>query len=121
MRRRHVVTGLLVVAVVALFALPLLVDGGSGFTGTDSQATELIEESDPGYTPWFSSVFSPGSAEVESGLFALQAALGGGVLGYVLGRLRGRRGAGKATDKATDKATEKAAERATEKDGAGGP
>ena len=36
-------------------------------------------------------MFSPGSSEVESGLFALQAALGGGVLGYALGRLRSRR------------------------------
>lgn len=91
------VTALLVLAVVALFAVPLLLDGGSDYAGTDSQATQLIQDSDPGYQPWFSSVFSPSSKEVESGLFALQAALGGGVLGYALGRLKGRRTAGRTT------------------------
>ncbi len=87
---RRLVPVLLAGGVLVLLGLPLLLGGGSEFTGTDNQAVAAIQEQEPGYEPWFSSVLPPLSPSVESGLFAAQAAIGGGILGYVLGRLRRR-------------------------------
>ncbi|CAN5123813.1 hypothetical protein BH11ACT6_BH11ACT6_48740 [soil metagenome] len=90
--------GLLAVAAL-IFVVSLTVGGPSAsddpsvesFIGTDSAAVTSIEEAHPGYEPWFSQIFAPPSSEVESGLFALQAALGAGIFGYALGALRRRR------------------------------
>lgn len=86
---------LVAAAIVGIFLISFLgadtsdAPEGEAFGGTDSAATEALEEQ--GKEPWFQPVFEPGSGEVESGLFALQAALGAGVLGYVGGRLHERR------------------------------
>jgi cobalt/nickel transport protein len=85
---------LIVLAVVLIAAVPLLFGLGRGaepFAGSDSQAESAITEEYTTYEPWFSSLFEPPSGEVESGLFALQAALGAGVLGYCFGVVRTRR------------------------------
>ncbi len=80
-------SGWLVAAAVAIIAAPLVLPGmGGKFKGTDDQATEAIAESRPGYEPWFQPLWKPPSDEVESLLFALQAALGAGFLGYAIGR-----------------------------------
>lgn len=93
MTRSRLVTAALALGVLALLVLPLVLrSGGSGdaaFEGTDAQAVRLAEDS--GREAWFEPVLSPASAEVESGLFAIQAAIGALVLGYVFGRLHERR------------------------------
>ena len=59
--------------------------------GTDAAASEQIEASNKDYEPWFSPIWEQPGGEVESGLFALQAAIGAGILGFVLGTFRERR------------------------------
>jgi len=60
------------------------------FQGADDRASKLIESLRPGYKPWAKPLFEPPSGEVESALFAIQAALGAGVLFYYLGYAKGR-------------------------------
>ena len=96
MTKKTTVNILLGVALVAIFAVSFVIGGShtnpeERFTGTDSAATSQIEEANPGYVPWFSPLFQPESGEVESGLFALQAGVGGSVLGFAIGGLWARR------------------------------
>ncbi len=55
-------------------------------------AETAITEINPDYEPWFSSLYEPASGEIESLLFAVQAALGAGVAGFILGRITAKKG-----------------------------
>lgn len=83
-----IVVGVIVVCLAGFFAMARSHTPDTEFGGADAQAVEALE--DDGIEPWFSPLFEPESAEIESGLFALQAALGGAVLGYAIGRLQSR-------------------------------
>jgi cobalt/nickel transport protein len=81
---------LLVIAVITLAVVPLIFVRGAQFAGSDDQAEKAISEVQPGYQRWFKPLFEPPSSEIESLLFASQAALGAGVIGYVIGLYKGR-------------------------------
>lgn len=93
--RRHagawVLVGLVAVA-VAIAALSLVYGASRGgeFKGADGQAEDTITEVAPDYEPWFEPLLPELPGEVESGVFALQAGIGGGIVGYGLGVLRTR-------------------------------
>jgi len=82
-------TLLLCAAIVLLTVLPLWLVRApaeqAAFGGADARAQEAIGVIAPSYKPWFAPVFEPASDEIASLLFALQAAIGAGVIGYWLG------------------------------------
>lgn len=85
---------LLVLLAVLISAVSLAWPAPDGaeqrFAGTDDQARAIITQIDPRYKPWFDSLWVPPGPQVESLLFALQAALGAGMIGYYFGFVRGR-------------------------------
>lgn len=87
--------GLLLLLAVLLAVIPLILHPGSDFSGADDKIKTVILADRPDYQPWFTALWQPPSDQVESLLFALQAALGAGVIGYVAGYYRGRRAGGK--------------------------
>ena len=78
------------IGVLALSIGPLLHFQGNTFNATDSKNSTAIEELRPGYKPWFKPVIKPSGAEIETFLFATQAAIGAGIVGYVIGLYKGR-------------------------------
>lgn len=95
---------LLLLLVVLLAAVPLWLRQDAAFGGADGQAEELVGELNPTYETWFAPVLEPASGEVESMLFAVQAAIGSGVVCFILGRLTAK--GGKAKQEASPKAKE---------------
>lgn len=90
----------LMVLVIILALVPLLVIKDSEFEGADGKAEEAIVEVQADYEPWFQPALQPPGGETESLLFALQAALGTGVIFYSIGYLKGREKGAKSNVKA---------------------
>ena len=88
-------TWLILIAIALLTVLPLWLAGAPDagadgiaverFAGADGRAQQAITSIAPSYRPWFAPILKPASDEIASLLFALQAALGAGVIGYWLG------------------------------------
>ena len=87
METKHI---LMLLGVAILCIVPLIMYAGKGeeegyFGGADDAAEGVIEQIDPNYQPWFSPIWEPPSGEIESLLFALQAAIGAIIIGYFIG------------------------------------
>lgn len=89
MNKRENLILVLLVALIASF--PLIWHADAAFGGADDKVKDVVAEINPDYKPWATAWWKPPSAEVESFLFALQAALGAGFVGYWIGFQRGRR------------------------------
>ncbi|MEG0014460.1 MAG: energy-coupling factor ABC transporter substrate-binding protein [Cellulosilyticaceae bacterium] len=81
---------LLLALVIAISIVPLFIAKDAEFGGADGEAEVAITEIATDYEPWFQPLIEPASGEIESLLFALQAAIGAGVLAYGFGYLNGR-------------------------------
>ncbi len=82
---------ILIIIVILISVIPLLTLKNAEFAGADGLAETAITEIAPDYKPWFSPIYEPASGEIESLLFALQAAIGAGVMGFILGRITAKK------------------------------
>ncbi len=83
---------ILIAIIVVIVAAPTIFIKNAEFAGADGLTEEQIAKINPNYKPWFESLFEPKSGEIESLLFALQAAIGAGVVGFILGRMTSQKG-----------------------------
>ena len=82
---------LLFLIVILLAVVPFFLHRSAEFAGADDRAAEAVTQIRPDYHPWFKPVWEPPSGEVETFLFAAQAAIGSGIVCYYLGYSKGRK------------------------------
>lgn len=83
---------ILILLTILLCVLPLYLRKDAEFSGADAEAMEAIHAVHPTYQSWIEPLLEPKSSEIESFLFAVQAALGAGVVGFALGRVTKQQG-----------------------------
>lgn len=89
-KNKKIVIILLIIAVL-IAAVPLFTLKGAEFGGSDDSGSQMIEEINGGYEPWFTPVMEtwingelPG--EIESLLFCVQTGIGVGIFAFFMGR-----------------------------------
>lgn len=85
MKRKNLILSIICIFLIEMSYIVGTMGGGE-FGGADDQIEDTIKEVNKNYTPWFSHIWEPPSGEIESLLFAVQAAAGAGFIGYYIGR-----------------------------------
>lgn len=87
---RNIILVILIV-VLLMTIVPLIALKGAEFGGSDDAGSQVVEEIQGEYEPWFNPVLEtliggelPG--EVESLMFCVQTGIGVGIIAFVLGR-----------------------------------
>lgn len=84
--KKRTISLLLVCFLVIIGSLVIGSKKGGEFGGADDQIEDTIKATNADYEPWFSSIWEPPSGEIESLLFAVQAAIGAGFIGFYIGK-----------------------------------
>jgi cobalt/nickel transport protein len=88
--QKSAVNALLLGGAVILSMAPVLIYQGKEFKATDSLNITAINQVNPEYKPWIEPMIKSSGGEIETFLFATQAAIGSGVTCYILGLYKGR-------------------------------
>lgn len=83
---------LLITICLVILIIPFMLHRDSEFEGSDAQGEEMIMALDERYEPWISPIFPDIPGEIETLLFTIQAAMGGGFIGYYMGRKKNVKG-----------------------------
>lgn len=85
------IIAVILLVVFLMIVIPLLALKGAEFGGSDDAGSQVVEEIQGEYEPWFTPVLEtliggelPG--EVESLMFCVQTGIGVGIIAFVLGR-----------------------------------